>query len=713
MPKNRILFVIVFIFLCSGTVLAFSDLDSENNPTQSRLNVLLVTIDTQRADRISCYSREHLETPNIDSLAEKGMVFTRAFAHNSTTLPSHSNILLGAVPLYHGVHENGNFVVRDRFLTLAEHLQNCGYSTGAFVGAYPLDSRFGLAQGFDVYDDDYRSTSTQYLSVIERKAEVVVERAMDWLEMQKDPWFLWVHCFDPHYPYEPPEPFQTEYKEHPYDGEVAYVDSSLEALFTYLEDNGLMDNTLVVLTGDHGESLGDHGEETHGYYAYNSTIWVPLIISAPGVTRGRNNQFVCHIDIFPTVCDILQVEIPSFLQGISLLPVLQGKKMSKRSIYFESLYPYYSRGWAPLKGIISGNEKFIESPIPELYNMATDFDELMNLAGESGLERYRKELVRVTKELSLPEGEKPVRPKMDRESLRKLRSLGYISTGGAPEKIEFGHRDDVKRLLPLHNKSMEALDFYRQGDTRKGIELLKEVITERDDIDIAYSNLATIYKDEGRLGDALKVLEQGLQRLPSSYEIFTIYVNYLLNARRYDDVIETFKTMNLRQMENDPEVWNFLGAAYSNKGDFEKALEAYEMALSIDDQYAVVYKNIGAVQFSIFLKTNERSIFRRALESFRKAVEINPNYAPAYNGLGGAYLQVGNLDGAIFCLSKALEIDPDLPHALYNLGFAYLQKGEKAKALQSYSLYKEKYGRFLSPERRNKLEELIQKCKQE
>lgn len=711
MPKNRILLVLVFLFLCSGPVLAFSELHSENNPSQSRLNVLLVTIDTQRADRISCYSREHLETPNIDSLAEKGMVFTRAFAHNSTTLPSHANILLGTVPLYHGVHENGNFVVRDTFLTLAEHLKNFGYSTGAIIGAYPLDSRFGLAQGFDVYDDDYRSTSAQYLSFIERKAEVVVEKALDWLKTQDGPWFLWVHCFDPHYPYEPPEPFQTDYKEHPYDGEVAYVDSSLEALFTYLEGNGLGDDTLIVLTGDHGESLGDHGEETHGYYAYNSTIWVPLIISAPGLTGGRNSQVVCHIDIFPTVCDILQVEIPSFLQGVSLLPALQGKKMPKRSVYFESLYPYYSRGWAPLRGIISGNAKFIESPIPELYDLETDFDELKNLAGESGLDRYQKELARVIGEISLPEGEERARQKMDRESLQKLRSLGYISTGGAPEKKEFGPRDDVKRLLPYHNKSMDALDLYRQGDARKGIELLKEVITERDDIDIAYSNLATIYKDEGRLGDALIVLEQGLRRLPSSYEIFTVYVNYLLNARRYDDVIETFKTMNLRQMEHDPEVWNFLGAAYSNKGDFEKALEAYEMALSIDDQYAVVHKNIGAVRFSIFLKTNERSVFRRALESYRKAIEINPNYAPAYNGLGGAYLQVGNLDGAVFCLEKALEIDPNLSHALYNLGFAYLQKGEKAKALQSFNLYKERYGQFLSSEGKKKLEELIQKCK--
>lgn len=713
MPKNRILFVLVFLFLCIGSVLTFSYLHSEKNSTQSRLNFLLVTIDTLRADRLSCYSREHLETPNIDSLAERGIIFTKAFAHTSTTLPSHANILLGTVPLHHGVHDNGTFIVKDEFLTLAEHLKSNGYSTGAFVGAYPLDSRFGLAQGFDVYDENYRGTSTQKLLYIERNAEEVVESASEWLEDQKNPWFLWVHCFDPHDPYEPPEPFRTEYKERPYDGEVAYVDSSLEKLFTHLKGNGLLDNTLVVLTAGHGESLGDHGEKTHGYYAYNSTIWVPLIILAPGVTGSRNSQVVCHIDIFPTVCDILQVEISPFLQGVSLLPLLQGKRIPERSVYFESLYPYYSRGWAPLKGIINENEKFIDSPIPELYDLERDFDELKNLAGESGLEKYRKELARITREQSLPDGEARARQKMDRESLQKLRSLGYISTRGALEKKDFGPQDDVKRLLPFHNKSMEALDFYRQGDASGGIRLLKEVITERDDIDIAYSNLATIYKDEGRLGDALKVLEQGLQRLPSSYEIFTIYVNYLLDARRYDDVIEIFNAMNLRQMENDPEVWNFLGAAYSNKGDLDKALEAYEMALSIDNQYAVVHKNIGAVHFSIFLKTKERSSFQKALQSFKKAIEINPGLASAYNGLGGAYLYAGNLEGAVYCLEKALELDPNFSNALYNLGLAYLQKGERTKALQSFNLYKDRYGRFLSPSGKKRLEELILKCKQE
>jgi arylsulfatase A-like enzyme/Flp pilus assembly protein TadD len=711
MQKNRFLYIILFLFafLCLSFPLSF--LYPENDPTESRLNVLLVTIDTLRADRLGCYSREHLETPNIDRLAEKGTIFTKAFAHASTTLPAHVSILLGTVPLYHGVHDNGTFRVEDRFLTLAEHLKSHGYSTGAYIGAYPLDSRFGLAQGFDVYDEDYRGKSTQKLSFIERKAGDVADRATEWLEKQEARWFLWVHCFDPHDPYDPPEPFQTQYKDRLYDGEVAYVDSSLEKLFSHMRNNGLMDDTVVVITGDHGESLGEHGEMTHGYYAYNSTIWIPLIISVPGVSGGRNTQTVCHADIFPTLCDILKIETPPVLQGVSLLPAMRGKTLPERPIYFESMYPYYSRGWAPLKGFISGNSKFIESPIPELYDLEKDFHELQNLAATVKLEDYRKELARIMEEQSLPGGEEERRPQADRETLEKLKSLGYISTRRTSENKDFGPQDDVKTILPFHNKSMEAMDLCRTGKVDEGIRLLREVITEREDVDIAYTNLATVFKDMGKLNEALLVLDQGMQSIPSSYEIFITYMNFLLDAGRDDDAIELFTGMNLRQMEHDPEAWNFLGAAYSRKGNFEKALEAYEMALSLDNKYSVAHKNIGAVHFSVFLKTKERSSFQKALQNFKKAIEINPDHASAYNGLGGAYLYAGNLEGAIYCLEKALELDPHLPNALYNLGLAHLQRGEKAKAFWYLIQYKDRYERFLSPSGKKKLEELFLKCK--
>ena len=712
MRKNRIFLFLFFLCLFLCLFLTVSPLFSKKNKREAAFNFLLITIDTLRADRVSCYSGEHLETPNIDSVAEKGILFTKAFAHTSTTLPSHTNILLGTVPLYHGVHDNSIFIVKEKFLTIAEHLRSSGYSTGAFVGAYILDSRFGLTQGFDIYDDDFKGHRSQKLSFVERRAEKVVDRALNWLKSQKSPWFLWIHCFDPHTPYEPPEPFKTQHEKCPYDGEVAYVDFVLGKLFSYIKNNNFSDNTLIIFTGDHGESLGQHGETTHGYFAYNSSIWVPLIISIPGMKPGKVRQLVSHIDIFPTVCDVLHIEKPSFLQGLSLLPAIKGKKLAKRPIYFESMYPFYSRGWAPLKGYIYSSEKFIDSPIPELYDLDEDFDELKNLAKTKKLEIYRKQLFRIIENQSLAEEDGEKMPKIDRESLRKLRSLGYISNPQISRKQSFGPRDDIKILLPYHNKAMEAMDLYNKGKVKEGFELLKEVIEERKDIDVAYSNLAIMYNEEGRLKEALEVLKLGLEFLPSSYEILSTYVNYLINAGQYDEVIAILDKKSLRQIEFDPEIWNYLGIAHSSKGDFEKALEAFEMALSLENEYILAINNLGKVYLSIFLKTKDPEAYQKSLQNFKKAIELDPDYAPAYNGLGGAYLQAGNLDAAIYCLEKALKLKPGFDRALYNLGLAYLDKGDKVRALDYFNKYKENYYHLLSLAQREKLDVWIKKCKE-
>ncbi len=359
---------------------------------EKNLNVLLITIDTIRPDRLSCYSTKYLKTPRMDALAAKGALFDRAIAHNPVTLPSHVNILLGTTPLYHGVHQNSKSIVAEDFLTLAEYLKSKEYSTAAFIGAFPLDSRFGLPQGFDVYDDSLPSRSAVEFAFPEKKAEKVIQAALDWIEKQGNKWFTWVHIWDPHAPYIPPEPFQSQFKDDPYSGEVAYVDSELGKMFDYLEGNDLLKNTLIILTGDHGESLGEHGEMTHTYFAYNSTLWVPLIIAGPGVKASRIDEYVSHIDIFPTVCDILGIEEPPFLQGISLLPLMKGKKIKKRAIYFESLDPYYNRGWAPLRGFVEERKKFIDSPLPEFYDLENDFDEEKNIVQEIDLNKYRERL---------------------------------------------------------------------------------------------------------------------------------------------------------------------------------------------------------------------------------------------------------------------------------------------------------------------------------
>lgn len=687
-----------------------SRLNSSRAEKPDKLNLLLITVDTLRADWLSCYDREHVKTPNIDTLAEKGVLFLRAFANTSTTLPSHANILLGVSPLYHGVHENSNFVVREEFLTMSEHLKVNKYSTGAFVGAFPLEERFGLAQGFDIYDDDFERKRFQKVANVERKAEIVVDNAIDWLKGRESPWFLWVHCWDPHDPYEPPEPFKTQYAKNPYSGEVAYVDFVLKRLFVHLEENNLFDKTLVVLTGDHGESLGQHGEETHGFFAYNTTIWIPLIIVSPGMERRQVDHYVSHLDIFPTVCDVLGVKKPPFLQGISLLPALKGKKVPKKPIYFESLHPYYSKGWAPLRGYIHNMEKFIQAPIPELFDLKDDFDENNNLAERKKLDNQREQLEKIIKGQAYLESSR-ARERLDKESIEKLKSLGYISSSQDVRKESYGPNDDVKILLPYYYKAHEAVDRYEEGETREGFELLKEIIIERKDVDIAYINLANLYKRERRLSDAVQVLKIGHENITSSYLIFYVYVSYLLDARQYDEIIKMIGENSYRQMEFDPEIWNFFGIAYSKKGDFERAIEMYEYALPLDSESPALYTNLGEAQFSLTVKTKDTDVFKKSILSFQKALELDPDYPLAFNGLGKALRLAGEMNGAISALKKALELEPELDDALYFLGLTYLEKGDKDKALNTFNLYKKKYYYLLPASFKQKLDELIQKCK--
>ncbi len=709
MKKRRFLVRTLPTIFLFGIVLA-APLTHSQRKEKTKCNLLLITIDTLRADRLSCYGSRSPKTPRIDNLAKRGVLFSRAFANTSTTLPSHANILLGTTPNQHGVHENLNFIVSRKSLTLAEHLKESGYTTGAFVGAYPLDSRFGLSQGFDLYDDKYSRIHQVNLSSLERNAEAVVEAALEWLKDQPPPWFLWVHCWDPHSPYDPPEPFKTQYKDHLYEGEVAYVDLTLGKLLDYLEKSGLVDSTVIVFTGDHGESLGQHGEETHGFFAYNSSIWIPLIISVPEAAPGRVDDYVSHIDIFPTVCDALGIKKPSVLQGTSLLPALRGKRLPERPIYFESLYPYYSRGWAPLKGFISKKKKFIDSPIPELYDLNQDFDELKNLADKKEASQLGSQLHEIISALT-PSNRIDASQQADRETREKLASLGYVSSVRLAPKKDFGVQDDVKVLLPYINKIGEGWKLYRAGKEDAGIGLIKEVIAERKDIDLAYKQLASIYQEKGKTEEAIVTLEQGLEALPSNYEIYIEYMKALLSAEQYDKIISSFKKMNLREAEYDPEIWNNLGTAYAKTGSLDEAIKAFEMGLSLDDKHPELYNNLANACYSYGLQTKDTSLFFRCFEYYKKAIELDPDYPAPYYGLGHAYRQQGNLEGAIYCWEKALEANPDFSQARLDLAMAYLNTGNKAKALDLLTDFKKRYYNRMSAADKERLDALIEQCR--
>jgi len=683
---------------------------AEGPAAKPALNLLLITVDTLRADRLSCYDPAHVRTPNMDGLAGAGTAFSRAFSHVPLTLPAHASLLLGTTPPAHGVRDNGRFIVPAGAQTLAELLKSRGYATAAFVGGYPLHSRFGLAQGFDAYDDRFAAAPGVAREFAEARAGDVVEKALAWARGPRSPWFLWVHLYDPHDPYEPPEPFRTRFKDAPYDGEVAYVDETLGRLLAALRDRGLMDETVVVLTGDHGESLGEHGELTHGFLTYNPALWVPLIVAAPGLKPRRSEEIVAHIDVFPTVCDLLGVPMPDGLEGRSLAPALEGRKLRPRPVYFECLSPYYGRGWAPIRGFIDGPVKFVDSPIPEFYDIAADFGETANLAAGRDLGAFRQRLEKLAGE-AVPGQADGAEAKLDATAVERLRSLGYAAGPAAPKKSSFGAQDDVKTLLPFHTRSMRALALSRDGQPGGAARMLDEIIAARPDLDVARVNLALVHEASGRPGEARKVLFEGLRALPGSYDVFTHAVGFLVAAGEFREAAALVESRSLPQMESDPKIWIDLGLCYRNLGDYGKAKAAYEAALAVDPTYPVVHNNLGALELAADRERPDPEAVERAAAHFSKALALDPAYAAAHYGLGQAHYRAGRLDAAVASMAAAVRNDPDLADARFYLGLALYRQKRFAEALAPLETYREKARKSLSAADLKKLDGLIAECR--
>ena len=711
MMEDRLLTLrrILILFLCAFAIPPGLSAAGTESPLPPR-NLLLITIDTLRADRVGCYSSRHVDTPQIDSLAAKGVVFVRAFAHTTETLPSHANIMTGATPSYHGVHDNTNFIVRGGLLTLAEHLKGFGYATAAFVGAYPLDSRFGLDQGFDTYDDSFDRVGPTPNDSWTRRADDVLLSALPWLQGQRSPWFLWVHFWDPHDPYSPPEPYKTQYAEHPYDGEVAYVDSVLGKLWETMGRNGLYGSTVIVLTGDHGESLGEHGERTHGFLAYNSSLRIPLIVASPGVGHRVVQSPVSHVDIFPTVCDLLGVAKPGSLQGHSLVRAMTGGRPEEAPIYFESLSPYYNMEWAPITGFIRKGEKFIDSVSPEIYDLDRDFDEAKNIADSdsaAAAKRTLRELVGAQTSVQVDEASRPP----DRETVERLHSLGYLA-GTRPSrdrtKGSFGPEDDVRALLPFYYRSMDALDLDRAGKTQEAMEELKAVIAARKNISPAYLNLASLYKESGRVADAAVVLKAGLEALPSNYYLYLEYVTALYELGDHDGVIRVFEGLQPPQVDFDPLIWDYVGLAWLRKGNTTKARECFDRSLIIDPDNPVTWYNLGNLQYSEFKETGDTSRLVQAEESFRKAVALDPSKGAAFFVLGVVLFHKKSDSEAASCLDKALALDPRLSEAHYYLGLIRLRAGDGPGACAAFRKFKAtpSFGR-ISAEEKRMIEDII------
>jgi len=672
-----ILTSLAVVILVLGTILNLSA--AYRSPSW---NVLLITVDTLRADYLSCYGSKKVRTPHIDQLAEKGIVFEKAFAHNVITLPSHINILTGTYPLYHGVQDNTGFRLDEKAITLSEVLKQEGYKTGAFIGAFPLDDRFGLGQGFDLYDDFYGDTTAQNdFSFVERRAEDVVRRAVEWIDQNRqENWFCWVHIYDPHAPYNPPPSYKEKYPGNFYAGEVAYSDSALGNLFGFLKKAELEENTLVVLTSDHGEGLGDHQEPTHGVFAYNTTLRIPLIVYQPKLfTEHKTVKFmVRHIDIMPTVLDIAGFKIPKEVQGHSLKPIIRDPDKGRvEDCYFEAMTPHLNRDWAPLQGILSDQFKYIDLPIKELYDIESDYREENNLAATDMPTAYKlnKHLQTLIKKYSSKTSKEIRRVKEDPQTLERLRALGYVSGSGQRTlKRKYTQEDDPKRLIDLDNMSHTAIDEYLLGNPSRAIELFNEIIERRPNMGLTYSQLSFVYHEVGQMEKAIQTLEKGLAlNLNNRLELMAKLGIYLQEKGQFKRSIEILQGV----LEEDPdhaEALNYLGISYWRSGQYDKAIPIFEKLIVLDSGYASAYNNLGSVYLS-------QKKYELATENFVKALKYDSRLAGPYNGLGVVYVNQGDNSAAIENWKKAVELDNQQYDALYNLGILLIRVGRFGEAV--------------------------------
>jgi arylsulfatase A-like enzyme/Tfp pilus assembly protein PilF len=624
-------------------------------------NLLFVTIDTLRPDRLGSYGSRAGLTPHLDRLAGEGVRFERVLAHVPLTLPAHASIFTSLYPTEHGVHDNGTFRVSESLPTLATTLQSAGYQTGAFVGAFVLDARFGLNRGFDVYDD-YYGEKRGFLSFtqLERPADAVIAPAERWIAGARRPWFAWVHVFDAHSPYRPPPGLARKFPSDPYGAEVAFVDAALGAFLERLSAADRLEDTVLVVLGDHGESLGEHGERTHGTFAYESTLRVPWILWSKGLRAQVFSGTVRQVDVMPTLLDLLAVSPPDPIHGQSLRPYLSGERRYKApASYFEALNPHLTRDWAPLTGVVAEGHKLIRLPTPELYELGADPMEKENLYRQkTGLaSRLEKRLDDIS-----AGGESVEVAPPDPETVEKLRALGYLTAPAQNRNGEYGEADDPKRLIDISNAYDDATELFGEGRTEEAIAIFEEIVRKQPDSSQAHQSLAYALHQTGRIEESVAELEAAVRSGLSDVAILGLLAAYLLEVGDLEKAAGLLETL-VRREPDYAEGHNYLGIAYARLGRFAEARRELERVLELDPSSASAYNNLGSLALS-------QGKLEEAAALLSRALEIDPANAGALNGMGFARARLGDMPGAIEYWRRAVETDPRQFDALFNLAMA-------------------------------------------
>jgi Flp pilus assembly protein TadD/arylsulfatase A-like enzyme len=680
-------------------------------------NLVLLSVDTLRADHLSSYGGTSVRTRHMDRLASEGILHERASTVAPTTLPAHASLFTGLTPMSHGVHDNVGFSLEDRFTTLASHLKGQGYDTAAFVGAFVLDSRFGLDQGFDLYDDVVEEPDDEVASgfVAQRRGAEVLESALDWLRSRGDsarPFFAFLHFYDPHTPYEPPVL-------EGYRGEVAYVDSLVGRLLSFLDEKGLTGRTLVVLTADHGESLGEHGELTHGLFLYESTLRIPLVFRYPGAPAGKRVPAPMHITgVAPRILEILR-----------LPPLPGGTPKDERPFYAETFVPRLHYGWSELRSLTRWPHKLVMAPKPELYDLSRDPAETKNLIGE--LPEVARDLRSELESL----GVSNVAPEsVDRRTLEKLKSLGYAGDSVPSRDKLPDPKDRLEIYRVLNDPAIQGLRPEDGTPFEKALAALEDVLAREPRIPRTYALYGELLLKAGRADEAAEVFrrlvaleERGFEghyglgvallnlgrdeaaleafvkavaidpRNPKSYlrlseieisrgdassaegwlrralalqedrAILDRLAQVLLRSGKGDEARALLEGIAARAPKDSLAAYN-LGQLLIAEGKTARALVELERALALSPSDPDVHQALG----SALALSGRRE---EAVESFRRAVELAPCFSAALANLGTAYAELGRLSEAAAALEKAVSCDPDYASGFRNLAAIEIERG--------------------------------------
>ncbi len=642
----------VAVVLTAAVLLVAAGCDRRRGP-----NVLLVTIDTLRADRLGCYGFGLAYTPAIDRLARDGVRCSDAISSAPITLPAHSSIMTGLYPPAHGVRDNGNYALGGDAVTLAERLQAAGYHTAAFVSAAVLTRRYGLDQGFETYDDDLWSEDEPELFMIrERPASRTADRALAWLDdwhgRPRRPFFLWVHFFDPHQPYDVKSIDLAARTPTAYDAEIAEADRGVGRLVEWLEQHAALDDTVVIVTADHGESLGEHGEPTHGIFIYDATVRVPLIWRYPrALPAGRTYQApVRHIDIVPTVLGLLGLPGGETTQGVDLAPAFEGRiAPPDLPQYSEARLAEEGFGMAPLSGVREGGEKFIRAPHPELYDLRADPHELANRypADPPAAAPLERTLDAVVGESAARALRAPTR-EIDRETEEMLRALGYLAP---PEQRTEMAGMDPKDGIALYAKLQEARQLAQADEWDRARALLDEVLATSPENVTARNVLALAAVRRGDLDEAEHQYLESLARQPAQHRVMGALGAIALRRddldtaeRRFHDALAIAPTF-VEAMSN-------LGFIEAVRGDAAGAQSWYERAIALDPTYPHVHRRLADLFY-------DRGDYARALENYRRAIAVLPRGFEVLIQAGNSARFLGDVAAAGEFYATAGRVRPD------------------------------------------------------